>query len=271
MFRDSRFGARVSELAFRSSRVGVRVSVFAVWGPSERSRLRSRIAFGTHSDQTRNALGNALGAPSVTHSDRRRKLPSDRTREWLRNAFGSRSERPRQRPRSAFGTLSAAHSERFRNAFGSNSERPRQRPRSALSNALGSPSETPLGAHSGAIAERPRQRPRNGRSELVPNPLRGRLEAILEAAWFSGPFNSLGFLFSYLYMLRLKAPLLILTYKNKKFRCADAQIYAQAAGPASFRRCTTIAHAARVRIQTVPRPRATRGGQRRAPTARAQN
>ena len=238
---------------------------------SERSRLRSRSAFGTHSDQTRNAFGSALGAPSVTPSDRFRQLPSERTRERLRNAFGSRSERARQRPRSALGTLSAALSDRFRNAFGSNSERSRQRPRSALSNALGSPSETPLGAHSGAIAERPRQRPRNGRSELVPNPLRGRLEAILEAAWFSGPFNSLGFLFSYLYMLRLKAPLLILTYKNKKFRCADAQIYAQAAGPASFRRCTTIAHAARVRIQTVPRPRATRGGQRRAPTARAQN
>ena len=168
---------------------------------SERSRLRSRSAFGTHSDQTRNALGSALGAPSVTPSDRLRKPP--------------------------------------------------------------------FGAHSGVVAERPRQRPRNGRSELVPNPLRGRLEAILEAAWFSGPFNSLGFLFSYLYMLRLKAPLLILTYKNKKFRCADAQIYAQAAGPASFRRCTTIAHglraSARVRIQTVPRPRATRGGPMRAP------
>ena len=185
---------------------------------SERSRLRSRSAFGTHSDQTRNAFGSALGAPSVTPSDRFRQLPSERTRERLRNAFGSRSERARQRPRSALGTLSAALSDRFRNAFGSNSERSRQRPRSALSNALGSPSEIPLGAHSGAIAERPRQRPRNGRSELVPNPLRGRLEAILEAAWFSGPFNSLGFLFSYLYMLRLKAPLLILTYKNKKFR-----------------------------------------------------
>ena len=160
--------------------------------PSERPQQRPRIAFG---NSPRSALGSGCGTLSEV------------ARSALGSALGALSERSRLRSRSAFGT----HSDQTRNALG---------------NALGAPSVTPsdrlrklpFGAHSGVVAERPRQRPRNGRSELVPNPLRGRLEAILEAAWFSGPFNSLGFLFSYLYMLRLKAPLLILTYKNKKFR-----------------------------------------------------